>query len=168
MIPPTVLVDVRPGMKILEEETFGPVLPIVKVRDENEAIERANEGSYGLFASVWTRRRARGRKVASRLRAGGVSINDTLSHYAVPSLPMGGVGKSGFGRSRGASGLLEMSRSRSILEDRMGLGRELWWYPYSKLSLRLHRALIQWRGGRGVGGLVQAGRTFLGREEEGP
>ena len=166
VVRPTVLVDVEPGMKILEEETFGPVLPIMKVRDENEAVDRANAGTYGLFASVWTGRRARGRKVAGRLRAGGVSINDTLSHYAIPSLPMGGVGRSGFGRSRGDQGLLEMSRTRSILEDRVGLKRELWWYPYSELSLRLHRALVQWRGGRGLWALIRAGRVLLGSGEE--
>jgi succinate-semialdehyde dehydrogenase/glutarate-semialdehyde dehydrogenase len=152
-------------MKILEEETFGPILPVVKVRDEREAIDRANEGSFGLFASVWTRRRARGLRVARSLRAGGVSINDTLSHYALPSLPMGGVGHSGFGRTRGEAGLLEMTRTRSIFEDRLGLRREPWWYPYTAFSLRLHRTLVQWRGGSGWDGMVRALRTFLGRGE---
>lgn len=166
VVLPTILVDVERGMKILEEETFGPILPVVKVRDEREAIDRANEGSFGLFASVWTRRRARGVRVARSLRAGGVSINDTLSHYALPSLPMGGVGQSGFGRTRGEAGLLEMTRTRSIFEDRMGLRREPWWYPYSGVSLRLHRTLVEWRGGRGWDGVVRTLRALLGRTED--
>ncbi len=163
VIPPTILTDVQPGMKILEDETFGPVLPVIKVRDEKEAVDRVNEGPFGLFASVWTRRRERGMRVARSLRAGGVSINDTLSHYALPDLPMGGVGGSGFGRTRGDAGLLEMTRTRSILEDRLGLRRELWWYPYSKVSLRLHRALVEARGRGGWRGLAEAGRALFRR-----
>jgi succinate-semialdehyde dehydrogenase/glutarate-semialdehyde dehydrogenase len=162
-IEPTVLVDIAPGSKVLEEETFGPVLAIVRVRDEQEAIDRANEGSYGLYASVWTRRTERGRRVAGRLRAGGVSVNDTLSHYAMPALPLGGVGDSGFGRTRGEEGLLQMSRSRSLFVDRLGLRKELWWYPYSDFDLRVFRSLIAWRGTLGPAGLWRAVRTFLKR-----
>jgi acyl-CoA reductase-like NAD-dependent aldehyde dehydrogenase len=166
VIPPTVLTDVERGMKVLEEETFGPVLPVIRVRDEREAIDRANEGPFGLFASVWTRRRERGLRVARSLKAGGVSINDTLSHYALPDLPMGGVGGSGFGRTRGTPGLLEMTRTRSILEDRLGLHREPWWYPYSAMSLRLNRTLIELRGGGGWRAWVRAARALTGRGGE--
>jgi len=163
LIEPTILVDLRPGMKVLGEETFGPVLPIVRVRDEQEAIDQANDSSYGLYASVWTGRRARGRRVAGRLRAGGVSINDTLSHYAVAALPMGGVGDSGFGRTGGVEGLRQMSRTRSVFVDRLGLKRELWWYPYSALSQKIMRSLIQARGRPGLSGLWEGGKTLLGR-----
>lgn len=93
-------------------------------------------------------------------------MNDTLSHYAIPSLPIGGVGISGFGRTRGDEGLREMSRTRSIFEHRFGLKKELWWFPYSERSERLHRALIQLRGGRGPGAVVAAARVLLGTSSD--
>lgn len=151
---PTVLVNVDERMKVLREETFGPLLPVMRVRDQEEALARVNEGNYGLFASVWTGDRRRGEELARRIRAGGVSVNDVISHWAVPGLAMGGVGESGFGRARGAEGLREMSRVKSILVDRGGLTREPWWFPYSAASLRLSRATASWRRHRGVRGLV--------------
>jgi acyl-CoA reductase-like NAD-dependent aldehyde dehydrogenase len=165
VVEPTILVDVKPGMKVLEEETFGPVLPVVRVRDEADAIDQANASPFGLFASVWTRRAGRGRRVAGRLNAGGVSVNDTLSHYGVPGLPMGGVAASGFGRTRGEDGLREMSRTRSILVDYLRLERELWWYPYSGFTTRVLRALLAYRSLGGVRGLWRGAAALFEREE---
>ncbi len=159
---PTVLVDVDPSMAVLREETFGPVLPVISVEDADDAVRRANASGYGLFASVWTADRARGLALARRLRAGGVSVNDTLSHYAVPGLPMGGTGESGFGRRRGLEALDEMSRTRTLLVDRTGWKRELWWFPYSERGSRAIRALLEWRAGGGLGGLARAARRMLG------
>jgi len=156
VVLPTVLVDVSDDMALMDEETFGPVLPLIRVRDVEEAVARANEGPYGLFASVWTRDVERGEAVGRRLRSGGVSVNDVLSHYAVPGLPMGGVGASGFGRTRGAEGLLEMSRTRSVLVHRWGFKRELFWFPYRERTAELLRGIVAWRGGQGVGRLVRA------------
>ena len=147
---PTVLVDVDPSMKVLWEETFGPVLPIVRVEDADEAVRLANMSPYGLFASIWTEDRDRGEDLAQRLRGGGVSINSTLAHYAVPGLPMGGVGESGFGRRRGLAGLEEMSRSRTIMIHRAGLPKEPWWFPYSERAMRLVRTLLETRRASGV------------------
>jgi acyl-CoA reductase-like NAD-dependent aldehyde dehydrogenase len=148
---PTVLVDVDQSMRVVWEETFGPLLPVMRVRDEEEAVRLANVSPFGLFASVWTEDREHGEEVAERLKAGGVSVNDTLSHYGVPGLPMGGVGESGFGRRRGAAGLEELCRTRSVLVHRTGLSRELWWFPYTERGTRLMRALLGYRQASGLG-----------------
>lgn len=159
---PTVLVDVKPEMRVVREETFGPVMPILRVRDAEEAVRRANESPFGLFASVWTGDRERGIAVARKLRAGGVSVNDTLSHYAVPGLPMGGVGESGFGRTRGLEGLRELSRTRSLLVDRTGLSGDPWWFPYTGARVRVVRALAEFRKDPGLRGVFRAVGTLLG------
>jgi betaine-aldehyde dehydrogenase len=160
---PTVLVDVGPSMAVVCEESFGPLLPIIVAEDEEDAVRRANASGYGLFASVWTGDRARGLSVARRLRAGGVSVNDVLSHYAVPGLPMGGTGQSGFGRRHGIEALDEMSRTRSLLVDRLGLRREPWWFPYSARSTRLVRSILEWRTRGGIGGFARALKWMFGR-----
>jgi acyl-CoA reductase-like NAD-dependent aldehyde dehydrogenase len=160
---PTVLVDVDQSMRVVWEETFGPILPLMRVKDEQEAVRLANVSPYGLFASVWTEDRERGEALAENLRAGGVSINDTLSHYAVPGLPIGGVGESGFGRRRGVAGLEEMSRPRSVLVHRAGLARELWWFPYTERSTRLMRALLGYRHSSAVGHVVNVARRIMAR-----
>jgi acyl-CoA reductase-like NAD-dependent aldehyde dehydrogenase len=162
VFPPTVLVDVDDTMRIMTDETFGPVLPIAAVADEDEAVARVNATGYGLFGSVWTGDRARGVRVARRLRTGGVSINDVLSHYSVAQLPMGGVGQSGYGRRRGLEALEEMTRTRTLLVDRFGMKREPWWFPYSAASLRLMRGTLAWRGHGGLGGLLRGLRRWTG------
>lgn len=162
IFPPTVLVDVDDTMDVLRHETFGPLLPVVVVEDEDDAVRRANDTGYGLFASVWTGSRSRGIRVARRLRAGGVSINDVLSHYGVPALPMGGVGESGFGRRRGLSALEDMTRTKTLFTDRFGLRREPWWFPYSPDSERLMRAALEWRSRGGLSGLAGTMRTLFG------
>ena len=162
--PPTVLVDVDGSMEVVREESFGPLLPIVAVDDEAEAVRLANSTPYGLFASVWTGDRRRGLQVARKLRAGGVSVNDVLSHYSVPSLPMGGVGDSGFGRRRGLEALDELTRTKTLFADRAGLKRETYWFPYSTESARVMRALLQWRARGGLGGLAALIRGLLGKE----
>ena len=160
---PTVLVDVDASMKVMWEETFGPILPIVKVRDEEEALRLVNVNPFGLFASVWTDDRERGERFGEKLRVGGVSVNDVLSHYAIPGIPMGGVGESGFGRRRGVGGLEEMTRSRSVMIHRTGLSRELWWFPYDKKGEKLLKVLLETRQEKGVRRFWAAFRSFFRR-----
>jgi acyl-CoA reductase-like NAD-dependent aldehyde dehydrogenase len=161
VLQPTVLTEIPAECSVLREESFGPILPIVRVKDVEEAVERSNELPYGLSASVWTKDRARGVSVAQRLRAGAVSVNDALVHFGVPALPFGGIGESGFGRSHGLDGLREMTRTRSILVDRLNLEREPWWFPYSRRTERILRATVLFRLKGGVRGLFAAAMHLL-------
>jgi acyl-CoA reductase-like NAD-dependent aldehyde dehydrogenase len=161
---PTLLVDVDDAMEVATDETFGPVLAVTPVEDEDDAVGRVNRSRYGLFASVWTRNRRRGEGVARRLEVGGVSVNDVLSHYGVAGLPLGGRRASGFGYRRGLEALDEMSRARARLSDRTGLGREFWWFPYSDRGRRILHAMVDWRGLGGAEGAWRAVRRLLGRE----
>nr|BFE33316.1 succinic semialdehyde dehydrogenase [Actinomadura rugatobispora] len=112
---PTVLTDVTADMDLCANETFGPVVAVYKVASEDEAVERANDTEYGLNASVWTKNAARGRRVAARIQAGTVNVNDGFgAAYASYDAPMGGMKQSGVGRRHGAEGLLKFTEAQTI------------------------------------------------------
>lgn len=129
---PTLLTGVRPDMEIYAEETFGPVLPIVKVKDVEEAIRLANDHQYGLNGSVWTKDTKKGIAIASRLECGQASVNDLITSVGNPAMPFGGVKNSGFGRYHGPEGLLAFSHPKAILVDRGLLSSEPFWFPYQR------------------------------------
>lgn len=149
---PTVLVDVDHSMKVMTEETFGPVIPIMRVKNEGEALRLANDSRYGLSSSVWTRDKKKGRELARRVEAGSVCINDCLVNYLTTELPFGGVKESGLGARHGEGGIQKFCFVQSVLEDRVGLKREMIWYPYSgNLMSFISRTLkmlyhSRWRG----------------------
>ena len=147
-VPPTVVVDVTPEMKIMSEETFGPILPIARVDTVEEAVVQANATRYGLGSSVFGK--ARARELADRLRAGMTSINSALAFAAVPSLPFGGVGDSGFGRIHGDEGLREFSRTKSTAEERFALPIALLSFRLPKNTYDRVRALIHHLHGGGI------------------
>src|ERR671916_259733 len=120
-LAPAVLLDVPDSSPAICEETFGPTLAITKVRDAEEALERANATSYGLAGSVFTRSKARGLDLARRMRSGMTSINSVITFASVPALPFGGVGESGFGRIHGEDGLKEFTRAKAITRQRVAL-----------------------------------------------
>lgn len=129
---PTVLADVNHEMLIMREETFGPVLPIMAFDSEEEAVRLANNSEYGLAASVWTRDRKRGEKIARHIKAGTVMVNDTVSCYAISEAPHGGIKASGLGRTHGKPGLDEMVRVKYLDIDLLPGIKKPWWYSYGR------------------------------------
>jgi aldehyde dehydrogenase (NAD+) len=125
LVAPTVLLDVPESSSAVQEETFGPTITITRVRDTEEALERANATSYGLAGSVFSGSPARAMSLARRMRSGMTSINSVLTFASIPALPFGGVGESGFGRIHGADGLREFTRAKAITRQRVALPVDL-------------------------------------------
>ncbi|MQA94025.1 MAG: aldehyde dehydrogenase family protein [Streptosporangiales bacterium] len=113
-VDPVVLADVPEDSAAVTEETFGPTITVAKVRDADEAVRRANAGSYGLAGTVFAGQARRAREIARRMRSGMTAINSVISFASIPALPFGGVGESGFGRIHGADGLREFTRPKAI------------------------------------------------------
>jgi succinate-semialdehyde dehydrogenase/glutarate-semialdehyde dehydrogenase len=128
---PTVLVDVTNDMKVMTEETFGPVLPIKIFKDEDEAIDEANNTNYGLLASVWTSDNERGRRIARRIEAGTVIINDAVYTNGAAQTPWFGVKESGLGTTHGKAGMFEFVRMKHINWDMFPMKTNMWWFPYT-------------------------------------
>jgi succinate-semialdehyde dehydrogenase/glutarate-semialdehyde dehydrogenase len=117
---PTILTGVREGMALFKEETFGPVVSVYGYRDLDDAVARANDTRYGLNASVWTRDRRAGERVAARIHAGTVNVNDGYgAAFGSLDAPMGGMGESGVGRRNGAEGLLKYTEVQTIAAQRV-------------------------------------------------
>jgi acyl-CoA reductase-like NAD-dependent aldehyde dehydrogenase len=145
---PTVLTGVTHEMAIMTEETFGPVIPIMKVRDAEEGLRLANDSRYGLTASVWTKDREHAQVLSRRLQAGSVCVNDCLVNFAVTEAPMGGIKESGLGVRHGAQGIRKFCRQQTVVIDRFGASKEINWYPTSKRKGALfRRALNLYRSG---------------------
>src|SRR5271166_5457218 len=139
---PTVLVDVDHGMKCMREETFGPTLPVMKVRDVAEAIEKANDSPLGLSGSVWTRDKNKGMALARKMNTGIVDINNVLA-FQFPA-PMEGWNDSGLGsRSGGADGIRKYCRTKSIVAGRVTMKKEPLWYPYSRKKGKIIAAMLR-------------------------
>jgi acyl-CoA reductase-like NAD-dependent aldehyde dehydrogenase len=149
---PTVLADVDQSMSCMREETFGPTLPVVKVADEDEAIQLANDSRYGLSATVWTSDPARGERVARRIEAGAVNINDAMANGFQFGLPMPGWKDSGIGaRNGGAEGILKYCRAQAITTPRIPTqANEPLWYPYSRRKFRIAMGLMRAAAAHGV------------------
>ena len=128
---PTVLVDVDHSMKVMRDETFGPVVGVMKVRDAEEALRLANDTRYGLAASVFGER-SRAERVARRIEAGAVNVNDVIVNYAAMDVPMGGWKESGIGFRHGEYGIKKYCRPESIVITRFAGKREPNWFPYTK------------------------------------
>ncbi len=127
---PTVLASVTHDMRIMREETFGPVLPIMAFGRDDEAVRLANDSDFGLAASVFTRDNHRGELLARQLHAGTVMVNDTISCFGISEAPHGGVKMSGMGRTHGRLGLDEMVRAKYVDVDSMPEMKKTWWYGY--------------------------------------
>ncbi len=146
---PTVLTGVDHTMKIMVDETFGPTLPIMRVRDAEEALHLANDTRYGLNSSVWTKDVAKGERLATRIEAGNTCVNDCVVNYSATEMPMGGVKESGIGVRHSAKGIQKYCNSHSVLVTRLSQKRELYYFPYSKRGTKLFERLMVLMHGRG-------------------
>jgi acyl-CoA reductase-like NAD-dependent aldehyde dehydrogenase len=145
---PTVLVDVDHSMDIMVEETFGPVMPIMRVSDDEEALALANDSRYGLNSSVWSEDLDKAYELADRVQAGNVCVNDCIVSYAVTGLPFGGVKDSGIGRVHGVEGLREFCNVKAVLgQGRIRPSKEPWWFPVPKGFDRMGIAMMRLRFG---------------------
>jgi acyl-CoA reductase-like NAD-dependent aldehyde dehydrogenase len=129
--PPTVVKVDADDSALMQDETFGPVLPIAVVDGPEEAVKRANASRYGLTASLWTRNRRKAEELARRLRAGVVTINNHGFTGALPAAPWSGHGETGWGITGSPLSLDVLTRPRFVLVDSSRAKRELWWYPYT-------------------------------------
>src|SRR5882672_2223747 len=158
---PTVMTNIDSTMKLFQEETFGPILAIQTVADVEEAIVRANDSPFALSASVWTRDASRGEAIAKRLRAGAVMVNDAISYFAIAEAPHGGCAASGWGRTHGKAGLLEMVQTKYIVVDRLPNREKPWWYRYGADLEHAADAFLQFEYSRSLAVRLSNARAAL-------
>jgi acyl-CoA reductase-like NAD-dependent aldehyde dehydrogenase len=159
---PTVLADVTHEMRIMSEETFGPVLPVMSFDSDDEAVRLANDSEYGLAASVWTRNTARGERLARRIHAGTVMVNDVISCFGISEAPHGGFKISGLGRTHGRFGLEEMVRLKYLDVDLMPGMKKVWWYSYGERFARQMEGFLDFQFARGLGERVRGALRAAG------
>ena len=165
-LPAIVLTDVDHTMLVMGEETFGPVVGVMKVADTDEALRLANDSHLGLTGSVWSRSRRKARRIAGRIAAGAVTVNDHLMSHGLHETPWGGFKQSGIGRTHGRIGFDEMTQVQCVVDDVMPLlKRDLWWHPHGPDVYGGVLGLLEFLYGRGLGrrlaGLGRGVRTFL-------
>lgn len=149
-LPATVITEVNHEMLVMQEETFGPVLALMKVRNMEEAIALANDSIYGLTGSVWSRDAKKAGQIARKMRAGVITINDHLVSHGMPETPWGGFKSSGFGRTHGKIGFQEMTQPQVVVHDLLAFAKKnLWWRPYNEALYR---------------GILGAMKLFYGRK----
>ena len=146
---PTVLTEVDHSMEVMQDETFGPLLPIMKVKDADEAVRLANDSRYGLNSSVFTKDIAKGEQIARRLEAGNACVNDALMNYLAHEAPFGGTGESGIGVRHGPQGIRKYCSSQTILITRFALKKEPTMFPNSALKAKTFERLMVLMWGRG-------------------
>jgi acyl-CoA reductase-like NAD-dependent aldehyde dehydrogenase len=146
---PTVLVDVDHSMACMREETFGPTLPIMKVADADEAVRLSNDTPYGLQASVWTKDTIKGERLARRIDAGAVTVNDAQLNYLALELPMGGWKESGLGTRHGANGIRKYTKEQALLVTRFAPKKDMHMLPYSAKRTKLIDRALRFVYGRG-------------------
>jgi len=162
---PTVVVDCNHTMDLVQKETFGPVMTILRVRNEEEAIRFANDSSYGLGSSVFTKSRRRAERMAKRISAGMTVINDYGIAYMVQSAPFGGLRSSGFGRINGREGLRSCCHVKTVVTDKLPLHLPMSLYPIRAATLPMLEGAVRLFYGHGLGergkGAVQVARSLL-------
>ncbi len=165
-LPAIVLGSLSPDSPALREEIFGPVVALVPFKDDEEALNLANDSTMGLTSSVWSKDRKAARELAARINAGAVMINDHLMSHGLAETPWGGVGDSGIGRTHAELGFLEMLQPRVVVDDILpGAKKNLWWQPYSEKVYKGLLSIVGFVSGPGIGkrlgGLAGLARFFF-------
>jgi succinate-semialdehyde dehydrogenase/glutarate-semialdehyde dehydrogenase len=140
---PTIITNANNDMRGMQEETFGPTLPIATFSTEEEAVRLANDSEFGLTASVWTRDAAKGKRVAERIEAGTVCVNEVLYTHGIGQTPWGGFMNSGRGRTHGREGLMELVQPQHIHTNHLALLPDAWWFPYSPNAVETFRGFAR-------------------------
>ncbi len=162
-IAPVVLTDVTHDMRIMNEEIFGPVLPVMKVSSEEEALRLANDSQFGLGASVWTRDRAKGERIAHQIQSGMVWVNDHSFSHGACQCAWGGVKDSGLGRSHSKFGFYECVNIKQLAWE-PGWTRDMWWQPYDRKlgdAIRYSTKLLYSRNGDRLTALREGFRPLV-------
>lgn len=146
---PVVLWDVTHDMRVMQEETFGALLPVMAFSTEQQLLKLANDSQHGLNASIWSLDIAKAERIARQLKVGNWAVNDVIKNIGHPGLPFGGVKNSGFGRYHGAEGLRQFSYTVSGLTSRSMLNDEPNWFPYSDLRYQHIRGFMDCLFGKG-------------------
>ncbi len=141
---PTVISGATNEMRAMQEETFGPTLPIATFKTEEEAIRLANDSEFGLTASVWTGDYTRGKRVAEQIEAGSVCVNEVLYTHGIGQTPWGGFKNSGRGRTHGREGLMELVQPQHIHVNRVALLPDAWWLPYTPTAVQTFRGFAKY------------------------
>jgi succinate-semialdehyde dehydrogenase/glutarate-semialdehyde dehydrogenase len=141
---PTVVSGATNDMRAMQEETFGPTLPIATFKTEEEAVRLANDSEFGLTASAWTRDMARGKRVAERIEAGSVCVNEVLYTHGIGQTPWGGFKHSGYGRTHGIEGLMELVQPQHIHINHIAILPDAWWLPYSPTAVETFRGFAKY------------------------
>ena len=141
---PTVITNANNDMLGMRDETFGPTLPIATFSTEAEAIRLANDSEFGLTASVWTRDLAKGKRVAEKIEAGSVCVNEVLYTHGIGQTPWGGFKNSGRGRTHGREGLMELVQPQHIHVNRIAILPDAWWLPYSPTAVETFRGFAKY------------------------
>ncbi len=160
-LQPTVLAGVDHSMKVMSEETFGPCLPIMPFAGEDEAAALANDSPYGLTASIWTRDRRAADRLADRLEAGSVTVNDHMFSFLEPKAIWGGIKQTGVGRSHGPYGLLNLANAKFVSAEFRRAKEQMWWFPYGMKKTTVIGSALEIIYGRGLGRKFRALRGML-------
>lgn len=141
---PTVIADTDNSMRGMREETFGPTLPIATFKTEEEAIKLANDTEFGLTASVWTGDLTKGKRVAEKIEAGSVCVNEVLYTHGIGQTPWGGFKNSGRGRTHGLEGLMELVQPQHIHVNKISILPDAWWFPYGKNAIETFKGFAKY------------------------
>jgi succinate-semialdehyde dehydrogenase/glutarate-semialdehyde dehydrogenase len=159
---PTLLADVTQDMRVMQEETFGPVLPVAPFDTDDDAVRLANDSEFGLAASVWSGDSKRGEAIAARIKAGTVMINDAISGFGIAEAPHGGFKQSGIGRTHGKLGMAEMVQVKYVDVDLLPRMPKVWWYGYGAAFQQQMSGFIDMMFASGLGARIKGAIGAMG------